>query len=212
MKDLWKILFSVFFTLLGIGLILLVSAPPRGKSIQLEPLPSPAPFTVHVTGAVHHPGVYHLPPGSRVQDAVQAAGGFTILADEGALNLAARLEDGGQIEIPVISPTVNPGQLIEASPPSATAPPAATETPTPGPVFPIDINTASQLELELLPQIGPVRAARIVAYRQSHGPFHSIEDIRKVYDINPEVYAAIRDLITASEPPTATPAATPTAT
>ncbi|MCC7130478.1 MAG: hypothetical protein B6D39_04410 [Anaerolineae bacterium UTCFX2] len=208
MKDLWKILFSVFATLLGVGLILLVSAPPRGHSIQLEPLPSPAPLIIHVTGAVEYPGVYQLPPGSRIQDAVLAAGGFAALADEGALNLAARLEDGGQIDIPALTPTPNFVQITEPGPPTATAPPAATETPTPRPVFPIDINTASQLELELLPQIGPVRAARIVAYRQSHGFFHSIEDVRKVYDINPEVFAAIRDLITASEPPAATP--TPT--
>jgi competence protein ComEA len=211
MKDLWKILFSVLFTLLGVGLILLVSTPPRGQSIRLEPPPSPAPILVHVLGAVNKPGVYQLPAGSRVENAVLAAGGFLAHADQQAFNLAARVEDGTQINIPTLAPTSSLVQAAHSSPDSATPPPTPTETPTPKPLFPIDINTASQLELELLPQIGPVRAARIVAYRQSHGPFQSIEDIRKVYDISPEVYEAIRDLIIASEPPAeAYPTPTPT--
>lgn len=212
MKDLWKILFSVFFTLLGVGLILLVSAPPRGQPIRLELPPSPAPLTVYITGAVNKPGVYQLPFGSRVKDAVLAAGGFLAQADEQALNLAARVEDGGQITVPALAPTLGSAQAALASPPPATPSPTPAETPTPRSVFPIDINTATQEELELLPLIGPMRAARIAGYRRSHGPFQSIEDIRKVYDIKPEVYEAIRDLIIVSEPPaTASPTASPTA-
>lgn len=212
MKDLWKILLSVFVTLLGTGLILLVSAPPRGQPIRLEPPPPPAPLTVHVTGAINKPGVYQLPFGSRVKDAVSAAGGFLTQADEQALNLAARVEDGDQIIVPALTPTPSFAQAAQASPQPANPSPTPAETPTPKPIFPIDINAASQAELELLPQIGPVRAARIAGYRRSHGPFQSVEDINNVYDITPEVYEAIRDLIFVSEPPaTASPTASPTA-
>ncbi len=108
-----------------------------------------------------------------------------------------------------------PPQRCSKSQPQSTLPEASETalppTGTPAAIFPIDINTASSLELELLPQIGPVRAARIVAYRQAHGPFKDIAAIQNVYDINPEVYAAIRDLIIAAEPrnPTPSPSSTP---
>ena len=199
-KDLWKIVFSVLCALLGVGLIWLVGTRPRGQPVVLVPPPSPLPLTVHVAGAATRPGVYQLPAGSRVQDAVQAAGGFSPQADPNALNLAALLLDGSRIEVPSVL-TAAPSMEIEgASRYAAAATSSATDiprTPTPSPIFPIDINSASQFELELLPQIGPVRAARIVAYRQAHGPFEQIEDLLKVYDINPEVYAAIQDLIQA---------------
>ena len=211
MKDLWKILFGVVIAFLGAGLINLVSAPPRGHPVMLTPPNSPAPLMVHVSGAVIHPGVYTLPPQSRIWDAVQSAGGFAPGADQDALNLAAFIEDGNQIVVPVhqrAAPTeFNP----TASPPTtdlgpAASPTAGTPQPTPYPRlhFPVDINSASSEDLESLPQIGQVRAARIIAYRSSHGPFKRIEDIRNVYDITPEVYAAIRDLIIAS-PPSLTP-------
>jgi competence protein ComEA len=202
MKDLWKIFFGVVCAFLGAGLILLISSQPRGKPVVLLPPPTPAPLIVHVTGAVVHPGVYRLPAQSRISDAVQAAGGFTTQADQAALNLAAFLQDGSQIQVPVF-PTATPeGQI---SPPTELSSPSITPISSPSPTsyprlnFPIDINTASALELESLPLIGQVRAARIVAYRQSHGPFKRIEDIRNVYDIDPEVYTAIRDLITIGE-------------
>lgn len=209
MKDLWKILLSILLTLLGVGLILLVSGPPRGEPIRLLPPASPAPLVVHVAGEVLHPGVYSLPIQSRVQDAIQAAGGFLSTADQQALNLAAFIEDGSRIEVPSrekSSPTPPISAAIEENP----AGPEATqaETLTPKAIFPIDINTADQFELELLPQIGPVRAARILAYRNTNGPFKRVEDIQNVYDINAEIYAAIRDLIIASEievPPAETP-------
>jgi competence protein ComEA len=201
MKDLWKIIFSVLFTLLAVGLIILVSGEPRGQPIQLTPPPSPGPLTVHVAGAVQKPGVYSLPVHSRLQDAILAAGGFSPLADPHSLNLAAFVEDSSRIDVPTMTvptftPLTSPAAGTDPAPSLTATEPV--ETPSPKPVFPIDINTASQLELEVLPQIGPVRAARIISYRQSHGLFKRIEDIRNVYDISPEVYAAIRDLITVS--------------
>jgi competence protein ComEA len=202
MKDLWKILFGVVCAFLGAGLILVISGQPRGQSIALQPPPTPAPLIVHVTGAVLHPGVYRLPSQSRISDAVQAAGGFTINADQDALNLASFIQDGSKIQVPAIqtaAPEIQISPTTEESTSSPTLISSPTQTTYPRFNFPIDINTASALELEALPLIGQVRAARIVSYRQSHGPFKRIEDIRNVYDIDPEVYAAIRDLITINE-------------
>jgi competence protein ComEA len=73
--------------------------------------------------------------------------------------------------------------------------------PSPTPAFPIDLNTASQAELESLPWIGPVRAAEIIAYRQRTGSFTKIEDLLNVYGITPEVFQSIQNLITVNSPP-----------
>jgi competence protein ComEA len=199
MKHLWKILFGILFALLIVGTIRMVSDQPRGQPIQLLPAPSPEPLIVHVTGAVLKPGVYQVPPGSRILDAIQAAGGFSADADRESLNLAAFAEDANQIHIP--SRQKNTPTQAETSNPSApTALPTASNPPVqtsyPRLEFPIDINIADSQTLETLPLIGQVRAARIIAYREAHGPFEQIQDLRNVFDITPEVYAAIRDLIT----------------
>ena len=203
MKELGRILFGFLCALLAVGIIRLLSEQPRGYPIQLTPPPTPAPLVVHISGAVRHPGVYQLKAGSRVWDAVRLAGGFSSNADQDSLNQAVFLEDGSRIHIPTLP--VNPVSPQQETPtiiPTSTLPtPSQTVLASPVRInFPIDINTASGEELELLPQIGQVRAARILAYRQSHGLFKKIEDIRNVYDISPEVYAAIRDLITVSQP------------
>jgi len=222
MKDLWKIILSILATLLAVALVGLISAGPRGHPVELAPLPSPAPLVVHVVGAVRLPGVYSLPAQSRIKDAIQAAGGFTSAADQQALNLADWIEDGSQVIVPVLQkngsnlqshstqgavPEEKDASVAETTPgsaPTATSLPEAQATSTfARPSFPININTATSLELELLPEIGPVRAARIIAYREANGPFEKIEQLMKIYDINAEVFAAIRDLITVgSIPPT----------
>jgi len=214
LKDLWKILFGVVTALLAAGLILLVSAPPRGHPVMLTPPGTPAPLFIHLSGAVVHPGVYSLPAQSRIWDAVQAAGGFAPGADQEALNLAAFAVDGSQIDVPVLQQdrsTEHNSISVSATGSVGSTPTPTDGTPPPTPYprlhFPVDINTATGEELESLPQIGQVRAARIIAYRSSHGPFKRIEDIQNVYDITPEVYAAIRDLIIAS-PPSLTPSST----
>ncbi len=97
------ILFGLVCGLLAAGVILLVSMPPRGEPVRLQPPPTPGPLTVHVTGAVANPGVYTLPLEARVQDALDAAGGVTTGADTTSLNLAARLQDGERVYIPLTS-------------------------------------------------------------------------------------------------------------
>ncbi len=162
-----------------------LALPPRGKTITLQPPPptsTPAPLWVDVEGAVTRPGVYALPQGSRVRDAIQAAGGTTREALPEALNLAARLQDGMRVYVPFRG-TPTPVMQI-----STTIPLSTGER--------ININTASAETLETLPHIGPTLAQRIVAYRAQHGPFQSIDDLVAVKGIGPNLLDDIRDLIT----------------
>jgi len=197
MKSWWKVAFCILCGLLGGGLIYLVSSPPRGVPLQLLPLPSPAPIQVHVAGAVIHPGVYSLPAGSRLEQAIQAAGGAASSADLQALNLAALLEDGSQLLVPTKAPlataSINNPQVRATDLPTQVS---DWKTPTPTVTFPININTATLQELDALPYIGQIRASEIIAYRQAHGPFKRIEDLLKVYGITQEVFDRIKGLIT----------------
>jgi hypothetical protein len=102
MKTWWAIALTAVVSLLAVGVLFLVSRQPRGEGIRLVPPPSPQPLVVHVSGAVLNPGLYQLPPGSRVQDAIQAAGGLLPEADAVALNLAALIKDGQRVPVPTI--------------------------------------------------------------------------------------------------------------
>ncbi len=170
-------------TLAG-GLIWLISGPPRGSPVELRPALTSAPLVIHVTGAVAEPGVYELPPGARVKDAITAAGGLLPEAETEALNLAAPLADGQQIAVPDAAA----GAATEDS---AENPPS--QQPT-GAL--VDINTATPAELEALPGIGPTIAQRIVDYREENGPFEKAADILNVSGIGPATFAQFKDLIT----------------
>jgi competence protein ComEA len=153
--------------------------------------PTPAPPTtavlfVHVTGAVRAPGVYELPPGQRVADAIDAAGGALANADPNALNLAAPLADGDRIAVPAVG---------EASTPSGHSH-AASATDPAGSAGPVDVNTATTAELEALPGIGPATAAAIVEHREHVGPFATVDDLDAVPGIGKAKLDAIRDLVT----------------
>lgn len=134
-------------------------------------------IVVHVAGMVASPGVYELPDGSRVKDAIEAAGGAVEGADLDALNLAALISDGEKIFVP------KPGETIAANEAGSSQ-------------GRININSASQAQLEELPGIGPVIAARIVEYRQQHGPFKSIKQLMEVQGIGAKTFEALRDFIT----------------
>jgi competence protein ComEA len=177
---------GVLFGLFVAALLWVVTRNPGGEAVILRPAPTERPIVIHVTGAVPRPGVYALPRGARVQDAISAAGGFLAEADKSFINLARALEDGEKLDIPYIegaSPIIaTPGEEIVA---------ATTEL--------IDINTAAQFELETLPGIGPTIAARIIQYREENGPFLSIEDIVNVPGIGPVLFERIRDFITVGD-------------
>jgi len=128
-----------------------------------------------------------------VQDAPEAAGGLLPQAERETLNLAAPLEDGARLKVPALPPTAAPSGIPAT--PQAGAPPASGEASSPALV---DINRASQAELESLPGIGPALAERIISYRLEHGPFPSIEDIQRVSGIGPATFERIREQITVS--------------
>lgn len=188
----WPVAVGVLFGMLLGGVLYLVSSSPRGTAISVSPPPTPIPMVVHVSGSVNVPGVYELPEGSHVQDAIEAAGGFLEEADQHAINLAAILNDGDYIRVLGVSPTQS----------SITAVVSAEETVYPQesvnveePLDMVNINTASIEELESLPGIGPVTAEKIIIYRQENGLFGSIEEIQDVSGIGPVKFNNIKHLI-----------------
>ena len=151
---------------------------------------------VHVTGAVSRPGVVTLPPGSRVTDAINAVGGASAEADTQQLNLARVLTDGEQIRVPRIGevlpdPAPQPGGAT--APGARTAPGKSGDGGASGTV---NINTASASELEKLPGIGPALAQRIVEYRDSHGPFASVDSLTDVPGIGKAKLEGLREQAT----------------
>lgn len=152
-----------------------------------------AKWVIYVTGFVKKPGVYEIAAGSRVYQALEAAGGFAADADQEGINLAAPLQDGEHLRFPGIN---EKGSRTE--PPSTTRP-AGQDQPapnTPKPSALININTCSAAELTSLPGIGPKTAELILAYRKENGGFARIEDLLLIKGIGPKKYDAIRNLIT----------------
>jgi competence protein ComEA len=139
-------------------------------------------LVVHVLGAVRHPGLVDLPDRSRVQDALDAAGGLTRTADPGELNLAQLLTDGEQI---VVGTRAKPrGEVREGSGSDQSAPGT-----TAGGV--LDLNGATEAQLEELPGVGPVTAGKILAWRQEHHRFNRVAELQEVDGIGPKTYAQI---------------------
>jgi competence protein ComEA len=153
-------------------------------------------FVVDVVGAVRRPGVVSLPATARVTDAVIAAGGALPTADLDRINLAAHLVDGMRIAVPrrgVPSDPAGPS----ADPAVAVAPGAGSGSggaPTPG--APLDLNTATEAQLETLPGIGPSLARAIISEREREGGFHSVDDLRRVRGIGDVRFAQLRGLVT----------------
>lgn len=139
---------------------------------------------VHVVGAVTNPGLLELPRGSRVADALQAAGGAQATSDLTGLNLAKPLFDGEQIVVPVSLEAVQTSGSMSAALPADS-----------GLTGLVNINSAGEAELQTLPGIGPVKAAAIVAYRQQHGAFARPEDIMNVSGIGEKTYEKLKPLI-----------------
>lgn len=136
-------------------------------------------FLVHVAGAVRAPGVYPLAAGARVYEAIDAAGGPQEDAVLDALNLAEPVHDAMRIYVPAEDEVTGGSGLGISAAGSAGSPL-------------IDVNRASVDQLQALPGVGPVLAARIVAYRESHGPFRSVEDLLGVSGIGPKSLEQLR--------------------
>jgi len=167
-------------------LILIISRP-RGESIRLLPPPTPAPVIVHVAGAVREPGLHSLPNGSRVKDAIEKSGGLKDSANPDLVNLAMPLEDGMQIWVPALEIHQENDGIVDKATRSNTGDQN---------VALVNINTASQDELETLSGIGPVIANAIIQFRLENGPFKAIEDIQSVSGIGPVTFDKIKSSIT----------------
>ncbi len=156
---------------------------------------APQQICVYVCGAVHNPGVVTLEAESRVEAALQAAGGFTQDADRNYVNLAARVKDGAQIYFPTEEETkafIAGGQIS----PGETGINAVYSTVSDEENGKVNINTADKSLLCTLPGIGEARALDIITYRENNGAFRTVEDIMKVSGIKTSVYEKIRDKIT----------------
>lgn len=174
----------------GLGIVAVTVAVGLIRSAALAPEPVPAASVaagvdaagagvyVHVAGAVAAPGLYLLPTGARVFDAVSAAGGLSDTADAAAVNLARPVTDGEQLHVPAIGET-------------AAAPPPGERTDGK-----IDLNTADLAQLDELPRIGPAIAQRIIDWREQNGRFTSVDDLLAVPGIGEKLIAGLRDLVT----------------
>ena len=153
-----------------------------GSHRVVVPLRSAAPastrsalIVIDVAGAVRAPGLYRLAAGTRIADALAAAGGATRKADVALVNLAAPLADGEQVVVPLRGAAATPGVG------SATAP--------------VDLNTATAEQLDALPGIGPATAQKILDYRQAHGPFHDLSELDAIPGIGPARIAQLKGLV-----------------
>lgn len=161
-----------------------------GADATAAPVGSPGVVTVDVRGAVKSPGVRQLPAGSRVIDAIQAAGGVRRGRGYGAVNLAKVLVDGEQV-------VVGKGAATAQAPPAMSNPPPGSAGSPGSPAGAlINLNTATAAELEALDGIGPVLAGNIVDWRTANGAFSSVDDLLDVSGIGEQTLAGLRDQVT----------------
>lgn len=161
-------------------------------------------LVVHICGAVSAPGVYELPAGSRIIDAVEAGGGFLPEAEEACCNLAEEIVDGCQIYIMTKSESCADGQTekkagIQTSPDSDMQTTDRNVRSNSAPALEnglVNLNTADIAALTTLPGIGESRAKAIISYREQHGAFAQIEDIMKISGIKQAAFSKIKDKIT----------------
>jgi len=143
---------------------------------------------VHITGCVQNPGIVSVPANSRIIDVISSAGGTTIDADLSKINLAYIVSDAQKIYIPSINDNLDESNYISNSPGENVIEGKGTSSA-------ININTASQAELETLPGVGPSTALKIINYREKNGKFKNIEDIMNVPGIGQSKFNSLKDYI-----------------
>jgi competence protein ComEA len=148
---------------------------------------TPPELLVHVAGEVRRPGVYRVPRGGRVHDAVQLAGGLTARAEQAGVNLVARVSDGQQVIVP----------RRGAAPPAGGGP--AGGAPTSGGSASgakVSLGSATLEQLDAIDGIGPTLAKRILEYRDGHGGFRSVDELRQVDGIGEKRFQSLREAVT----------------
>jgi len=157
------------------------AAPPAAIRVEEDRGGASGKVVVHVAGAVREPGVYRMPAGSRVDDAVGRAGGATSRADLTQVNLAAEVEDGRQVLVPMRITAAAAGGAGAAAP------------ATPG--VPLNLNTATLEQLDELDGIGPTTAQSILDYREEQGGFGSVDELNQVPGIGDVRLASLREQV-----------------
>jgi len=164
--------------------------PESGKDVLTET--PPERWVIYLTGEVARPGILEVAPGSRLYEAVEAAGGLTSMADKEGINLAAKLSDGVHAHIPRVGEKpASEGNLT----PAGKEPLSRKGDLSPASPAPIDINHAAAEELEALPGIGPKLARQIVEDRTANGPFRAREDLMRVKGIGQAKLERIKEMI-----------------
>jgi len=154
-------------------------------------------WVVYITGSVKKPGVYRIPLGSRVYQALEAAGGFASKADQEAVNLAAILQDGAHVTFPAKGEAA-PRQVTA----SANSAPPSSGIATEGSKVSselINLNTAGKEDLEKLPGVGPKTAQLIIDYREKNGAYKRAEDLLLIKGIGPKKYDSVKNLVTVGQ-------------
>ena len=182
------------------------SAPAPASSGGGDGGDSRATVLVHLLGAVVHPGVYELAEGARVVDAVGRAGGFTPDADQASVNLARLLTDGEQVRVLVLGEAppaaasgaggAGGGAVGAGAGGSPSGGGGASGGGGGGGGALVNLNSATELDLDALPRIGPAMAARIVAWRTDNGPFTAVDDLLEVAGIGEKTLEGLRPLVT----------------
>jgi competence protein ComEA len=164
-------------------------SPAAGRSGRGAGAPGAQSIYVHVAGAVRRPGLYRLPAAARVAEALERAGGPLLRAELTAVNLAARMEDGQQVVVPAAGAVPVAGAAgARAGPGSAGAVPGA-------PGVKLSLAAATVDQLDELDGIGPTLAGRIIEYRDAHGGFRSVEELRDVDGIGEKRFASLREAV-----------------
>jgi len=185
-----------------VELITLTPASPTEPTVSAAETPTPAPtdtprpLRVYISGEVKQPDVYLLAAGSIVKDAILAAGGATEQADLNVVNEALELKDQQHIHIPSQIETLPTPPVVEGGVSRNLSVSSSTGSQSGLTPLVVNLNTASAVELDMLPGIGPAIAGRIIDYRQTAGNFKTIEEIKNVSGIGSATFEKLKDHIT----------------
>jgi len=182
LKNLVLVLLGILIGIGSVGIGQLLLHPTVSEGIKILPTETPSPVVVYIAGEVRKPGIYALPDGSRLIDAIRAAGGFKDSADPSVLELAKIIKDGDNFNVPLAEKDLTtsdfPDLVISEDGLANVSDPINSSTDV------LDLNLATKAELETLPGIGPTLAQRILDYRDEYGDFYAVKELAEVPGIS----------------------------